>query len=174
MIGKYSNQFPKINEAVCHCKEKHPPGCGCLSEQFIEKARNSFSFILSTNESAEMFATKINALAKHACDVHKWDNGCCDFHSQQVCSCNHCEGKENFKCEGQDYHTRLKLTCPFHSLAYEIECHVRAQMAEQVVHPILNLNEATLIGLKPLTMCSSGSGQSTLTWRGFIMSCPPI
>ena len=137
MIGKYSDQFPQINEAVCHCKEKHSPGCGCLSEQFIEKARNNFSLILSKSESAEMFATKINALAKHACDVHKWDNGCCDFHSQRVCSCNHCEDKENFKCEGQDYHTRLKLTCPFHSLAYEIDCHVRAQMAEQVVHPIL-------------------------------------
>ena len=23
MIEKYSDQFPKINEAVCHCKEKH-------------------------------------------------------------------------------------------------------------------------------------------------------
>ena len=84
-----------------------------------------------------MFAIKINTSAKHARDVHEWDMECCDFHSQQVCSCNHYEDKENFECEGKDYHTRLKLTCPFHSLVYEIECYVRAQTAELVVHPIL-------------------------------------
>ena len=84
-----------------------------------------------------MFVTKIKALAKHACDIHKWEDGCCDFHSQRVCSCNNCVDTEKFECEGQDYHTRVKLTCPFHSLAYEVECHVRAQMAEQVVHLIL-------------------------------------
>ena len=134
---KYCDRFPEIIDAVCHCKERHSPGCGCLSEQFIEKARNNFSLILSQSESAEMFAAKIKAMAKHACDVHEWDDGSCDFHSQRVCSCNSCEDKEKFECEGQDYHTRLKLTCPFHSLAYEIECNYRAQMAEQVVHPIL-------------------------------------
>ena len=42
--------------------------------------------------------------------------------------------KGKFECEGQDYHTRLELICPMHSLAYEIEYHVRAQMAK---HPIL-------------------------------------
>ena len=29
------------------------------------------------------------------------------------------------------------LTCPFHSLVYEIECHERAEMSEQLVHTIL-------------------------------------
>ena len=52
----------------------------------------------------------------------------------RVCSC---EDGEDLKCEGTDYHTWHALTCPFHSLAYEIECHERAEMAEQLVHPIL-------------------------------------
>ena len=63
--------------------------------------------------------------------------GRCDFHQDRVCSCVECEDGEDLKCEGKDYHTRHALTCPFHSLAYEIECHERAEMAEQLVHPIL-------------------------------------
>ena len=136
MIGKYSDQFPRINEAVCHCKEKHSPGCGCLSELFIEKARNNFSLVLSTSESAEMFAMLWPNM--HVMCINGIMGVVIFIHSGCVVVIIHCEDKENyFKCEGQDYHTRLKLTCPFHSLAYEIECHVRAQMAEQVVHPIL-------------------------------------
>ena len=80
-------------------------------------------------------------------------NGCCDFHSQCVLVIIHCEDKENFKREEQDYHIRLKLPCPFHSLTYATECHVRAQ---QVFTPYLN--EATLIGSKPLTIGSPGLG----------------
>ena len=46
-----------------------------------------------------------------------------------------CEDGEDLKCEGKDYHSRYVLTCPFHSLAYEIECHERAKISEQLVHP---------------------------------------
>ena len=55
----------------------------------------------------------------------------------EVCSCDECEDGEDLKCEGTDYHTRYVLTCPFHSLVYEIKCHERAGMCEQLVHPIL-------------------------------------
>ena len=40
-------------------------------------------------------------------------------------------------CDGQEYHTKSPLTCPFHSLAFEIECDSRASRAEQIIHPEL-------------------------------------
>ena len=80
----------------------------------------------------------MRALARHARDEHEWDSGGCDFHQLQLCSCDECEDEEDLKCEGKDYLSRYVLTCPFHSLAYEIECHERAGISEQLVHPILN------------------------------------
>ena len=81
----------------------------------------------------------MKALARHARDKHEWDSGRCDFHQLLVCSCDECEDGEDLKCEGTDHHTRYVLTCPFHSLAYEIDCHEnrRAGMSEQLLHPIL-------------------------------------
>ena len=35
-------------------------------------------------------------------------------------------------------HSRYVLTCPSHSLAYEIECHERAAMSKHLVYPIFN------------------------------------
>ena len=79
----------------------------------------------------------MRALARHARDEHEWDGGRCDFHLPRVCSCNVCDDEENLQCKGKDYHTRCLLSCPFLSLAYEIECHERAQMSKQLIHPIL-------------------------------------
>ena len=45
--------------------------------------------------------------------------------------------RENYECEGKDYHTKHILSCPLHSLAYEIECDRRADMADVLVHPVL-------------------------------------
>ena len=135
-IAKYGTQFPSIGKVVCHCS-RHKPGCGCFSDKFIERARNNFSLILSTSESAKEFTAKVTALARHARDEHEWDDGRCDFHPLRVCSCKKCEDKDNFQCEGKDYRTRHLLSCPFHSLAYEIECHERAKMSAQLVHPTL-------------------------------------
>ena len=136
LVRKYKDDFSSVGDVVCHCS-RHKQGCGCLSKASIEKARNSFSFILSKSESAEEFATRVKGLAMHARDQHDWGFGRCDFHQLRVCSCGECEDGEDLKCEGKDYHTRHVLTCPFHSLAYEIECHERAGMAKQLVHPIL-------------------------------------
>ena len=129
IIRKYKDTFSSVGNVVCHCL-RHKQGCGCFSKAFIKKARNYFSLILSMSESAEEFATRIKGLARHARDEHDWGFGRCDFHQDRVCSCGECEDGEDLKCEGTDYHTRHALTCPFHSLAYEIECHERAEMAE--------------------------------------------
>ena len=64
LIKKYEENFPSVGDVVCHCT-RHKSGCGCMSNQFIERARNNFSLILSISESAEEFATKIRALARH-------------------------------------------------------------------------------------------------------------
>ena len=136
LIRKYKDTFPSVGDVVCHCS-RHKQGCGCFSKAFIEKARNYFSLILSMSESAEEFATRMKGLARHARDEHDWGFDRCDFYQLRVCSCGECEDGEDLKCEGTDYHTRHALTCPFHSLAYEIECHERAEMAKQLVHPIL-------------------------------------
>ena len=136
LVTKYLANFPTVGDVVCHCS-RHKPGCGCMSDKFVEKARNNFSLVLSHSESAEEFARKVTALARHARDEHNWDDGRCDFHPPRVCSCNKCEDRRNFQCEGKDYRTRYILTCPFHSLAYEIECHERAKISAQLVHPIL-------------------------------------
>ena len=42
----------------------------------LKKARNYFSFILSTSESAEKFVIKMRALARHACDEHAHEVAC--------------------------------------------------------------------------------------------------
>ena len=100
---------------------------------FVEKARNNFSFILSESQSAEEFSTRLRLLPKHARDEHEL----CDFHPVKVCGCGKCEDREKFKCAGKDYHTKHILSCPLHSLAYEIECDRRADMADVLVHPTL-------------------------------------
>ncbi len=40
---KHSERFTQVVAVTCHCPSRQSPGCGCLSEAFIEKARNNFS-----------------------------------------------------------------------------------------------------------------------------------
>ena len=82
---------------------------------------------------AAEFAQRLRNLYHHALDEH----GECDFHSETVCSCGKCEDRNAPQCAGKQYHTRNKLTCPFHQLAYKIEIERRAGMADSLVHPDL-------------------------------------
>lgn len=66
-IAMHGKKFPLVRDVVCHCKKRHSVGCGCLSDAFIERARNNFSFILSESQSPEEFSTRLRALFKHAC-----------------------------------------------------------------------------------------------------------
>ena len=104
-----------------------------MSDAFIEKAQKKFSLILSNSELAYEFAEALKMLPRHVCGKHEWDGGKCTFHELKVCSC---QDGADLKCDGKD-HTRQILKCPLHSLAYEIECHQRVSMSEQLVHPIL-------------------------------------
>ena len=133
---KHRDIFPEVDTLKCECKT-HKVGCGCLSNGFCVRARNNFSSILSDSETATEFSTRLQALVYHVQDIHKWEGGQCDFHALKVCDCGQCADKNQPQCQGKDYHTREVLNCPFHLLAYRIECHTRGEMANQLVHPVL-------------------------------------
>ena len=73
-------------------------------------------------------------LQEKRCDKHGQISRHCNFHPLTVCNCRECEDNRDHKCVGEHYHTREILTCPFHLLAYLIECHERIKMANQLVH----------------------------------------
>ena len=133
---KFCEKFPQVDAVRCECK-RHKVGCGCLSNMFCQKARNNFSNILSSSQTAKEFSERLQDLVYHVQDVHEWEDGQCKFHALQVCSCGDCENKNEPKCKRRDYDTREILSCPFHLLVYEIECHVRASMADKLVDPAL-------------------------------------
>ena len=122
----------------CYCKGKnHSKNCGCLTEKFIRKAKASFQMCLTNaGKDPNAFSERlVNLAVYHYCDVHQWDGGHCDFHPLEMCSCNSCTDKYNFKCKGKPYTTGHKLDCPFHSLAYELECREKAALADVLIHP---------------------------------------
>ena len=133
--NKHKDDFPEVNTVVC-CK-RHHVGYGCMTDAFCQRARNNFSNILSSSDSPQEFSERLLNMVHHVQGVHKWEGGQCQFHALRVCSCNKCPDKNQPQCEGKDYTTREVLTCPLHLLVYKIECHVRAQMASKLIHPIL-------------------------------------
>lgn len=108
-----------------------------MSEAFITQSRNNFSSVLSEADSAERFVETLLVLARHARNEHKWDGGQCDFHHLKICSCGKCNNTDELECKGKSYSTKSGLSCPLHSLAYEIELNERASMAHDLVHPVL-------------------------------------
>jgi hypothetical protein len=145
MLAKYGANYPALCQLSCKCKGNHSTTCGCLSAAFISKAHTNFTSILMEAQSQEEFVQHVEALAKHARDVHEWEGGRCDFHPLRVCTCQKCEDKENIKCTGKPYKTRLRLDCEFHALLYEIECTERAAQASKLVHPILKRGHSNAV-----------------------------
>ncbi len=127
-----------MNNAECHCPKHHSSGCGCISDKFITVARSRFfGALVGAGTEPKKFVSRMTALHHHARDDHEWQDGQqCDFHPLRLCSCGKCD-EDNIKCEGKAYKTRNVLSCPFHSLAYQIECDRRADQAEDVIHPVL-------------------------------------
>ena len=133
----YKKKFPAVTTAKCHCPNRHSKKCGCFSKTFLRGARTIFFYcLLQAGTDPEAFVSSLNILGTyHACDIHSWEGGQCGFHSLKSCTCGECENK--VMCEGEDYHTKNPLTCPFHKLAYQIECFNRACQASQIIHPEL-------------------------------------
>ena len=68
----------------------------------------------------------------------------CFTHGRFALVYNKCEDRQQMKCDRKPYNTRIKLSCPFHSLAYEIECHERAAQAKKLLHPVLKRGHSKL------------------------------
>ena len=138
MLEKYKDTFPDISTLHCKCERgNHSTTCGCLNPPFISKAYTNFSSILMEAQSQGEFVKHLQALPKHACDIHEWEGGRCNFHPLYVCTCKKCGDKEKIECEGKPYKTKIKLDCEFLALLYEIECTERAAQASKLIHPIL-------------------------------------
>ncbi len=138
-VSKHKGEFPAVQEVVCKCKGKrHSKKCGCFNDAFIESARrNLFCAITQCGNSASAFAQRIRDLGRyHTRGIDTWDGGECDFNPLRVCSCGKCE-KDDMKCPGKEYQSTNVLTCPLHSLAYEIECNHRAEHASEIIDPEL-------------------------------------
>ena len=130
----YKAKFPDVEKVKCHCPKRHSKKCGCLSKSFIRGARTNFFYcLLQAETDPDAFASRLLVLGKyHARDIHEWEESQCDFHDLKECSCGNCDGE--VVCSGKEYHAKNPLTCPFHSLAYEIECYNRASQASQIIH----------------------------------------
>ena len=138
MQDQHREKFPDVDTVKCCCPKRHSKNCGCLSKSFIKGARTNFFYCLlhgDATKDPEAFATRLTVLGKyHARDIHSWEgDGKCDFHARVSCNCGSCDDDEVL-CEGEEYHTKSPLTCPFHALAFEIECNYRASQAKQIIH----------------------------------------
>ena len=134
MQDTHKKNFPTVTSVKCHCQKRHSKNCGCLSKAVLRGARTNFFYcLLQAEKDPEVFASRMHILGKyHARDIHTWDGGQCDFHALKDCSCGSCN--DDVICSGEIHHTKNPLTCPFHSLAYEIVCFSRANQAADIIH----------------------------------------
>ena len=86
--------FPALGDLSCKCTGYHSSQCGCLTVAFISKAHTNLM-------EAQSQEGRLEALPKHARDVHEWEGGRCDFHPLRVCTCQKCSNQEEIKCEGK-------------------------------------------------------------------------
>ncbi|EDO42603.1 predicted protein [Nematostella vectensis] len=134
-ISKWKELFPEMENLKCHCT-RHSKNCGCFSKQFLKNARVNHFCCLQQCDSPEEYARRMRALSQHhVVDKHSWEGGNCGFHPETVCSCGECKDEFELKCEGIPYSTKNKLSCPFHLLAYQLECELRVADAKSVIHP---------------------------------------
>ena len=146
-INKHKAPFPDVATVKCNCKgRKHSAQFGCISDTFIESARqNLYCAITQCGNDPNKFAQRMRELGKyHARGIHSWSDGECAFHPAQVCSCGSCEDEDDLKCPGNEYKSRVVVTCKLHALAYEIECNHRADNADEIIDPELGRGHTNL------------------------------
>ena len=144
----YKDKFPSMISVVCKCK-RHKKGRGCMSKAFLSQARvNFFCCLVQAGTSPKVFTERLRELGRyHARDIHEWTDekggACsCKFHGLVSCTCGKCDGEVH--CKGKQYKTRNPLHCPFHALAFEIECDRRAFQATELIHSELGRGHSNL------------------------------
>ena len=61
---------------------------------------------MQSGKDPEAFAKRLCDLGKyHARNIHSWEGGSCDFHSEKRCTCGNCE-EDEVECEGREYATK--------------------------------------------------------------------
>ena len=80
--------------------------------------RKFYRVLVDAGTKPENFCHSDGNIAR---DEHEWEDRKCDFHSHMLCSCGQ-HGEGDVKSKGKAYKTRNVLICPYHSLAYQIEC----------------------------------------------------
>ena len=138
MINRYKVSSKQI-KIKCHCEKRHRKGCGCFDDDFVRKAAACFKQSLSSaGMDSRAFADNLmNVATKHYRGIHEWDGGHCDFHRLMVCSCGSCSDPDDLECNGKPYESKYVLTCPFHALAYELECRYCSTHADNLIDPEL-------------------------------------
>ena len=133
-IKKHDQEYPQMESLSCHCTSKHKVGCGCMTDSCFFSARAKYIGALNdAGTDPQRFIARLKMLGHHAQNEHEWEGGECDFHCMYLCSCGKCE-RSAVSCEGKRYATTNALTCPFHSLAYEIELGVWTKQADNLIH----------------------------------------
>ena len=141
----------------------------CVRGERCSKAHTAFSSILMECQAQEEC---ISALPNHARDEHEWDGGRCDFHPLWVCTCEQCENKAVIKCVGMPYQTKMKLSCPFHALAYENECKER-DSGHNFCRPSYCLHPTHVLYYTYMYILSAELIFSQLCWLAKISAFPP-
>ena len=95
-----------------------------MSDGFLRQARiNFFCCLVQSGKDPDAFAKRLCDLGKyHAHNIHSWEGGSCDFHSEKRCTCGNCE-EDEVECEGREYATKNPLTCPLHAQSVILEQH---------------------------------------------------
>jgi len=119
----------------CHCPKRHAKNYGCLTKSFLRGAHtNLFYCLMQAETDPSAFASHLLDLGRyHVHNIHTWSGGQCNFHALINCMCGKCEDG-NALCVCEAYKSKNAFTCPFHSLAYKIECSNRAAQASQIIH----------------------------------------
>ncbi|CAH1274779.1 Hypp9323 [Branchiostoma lanceolatum] len=189
---KHQDTFPAVKTAKCVCAGKnHGKGCGCISDAFIRQARiNFFCCVVQADKDPAALKARLLSLGKHhGRDIHSWKDPStkkkakCDFHPAKTCACPKCKnktkGREPLCGKGKLYKSKTAVTCPLHSLMYEIETATRAEKADRIIHPELgrgnsNLPEAShnvLLRLRSKDVFLSRLHYIVKTDMGLLQSC---
>ena len=83
-------KFTNVDTVECCCSGgKHKKRCGCLSDR--QGHINFFCCFVDSDKDPDCFEKKLCKLGKyHACNIHQWEGGSCDFHSLKACVCKQC------------------------------------------------------------------------------------
>ena len=77
-------------------------------------------------------------------DTREWEDGACDLHPTNQCTCKKCDSDAEPECEGSPYQTKQHLKCEYHWLAYVLECEKRAKDTDLVIHPTMGMCHSNL------------------------------